>query len=155
MNRFLGVLAAAVITACLALIGWAVYAAIVDPGHGTITSKHYRPAYTTTTCTTTNKVTIVVYVLCATAWIGGLLVMDLRARWMRRRDPVDEHAEEYQRSGWLFGPERLFTEEQVRRLREQAAADGAKPAEQTPLLVEIYAAQTRYRFPGIYGQEQL
>jgi hypothetical protein len=46
-----------------------------------------------------------------------------------------------------------FTEVEIAALADLAAADGQQGAEPTAFLVEIYNAQTRYRFPGIYGED--
>lgn len=43
--------------AVVCFIGYGIWFAANDPGHGTVTDKQYQPAYTTTQCTTVNKVT--------------------------------------------------------------------------------------------------
>jgi hypothetical protein len=43
--------------AVLALAAWAIYAEVTEAKAGYVTDLDYDPAYTTTTCTTTNRVT--------------------------------------------------------------------------------------------------
>jgi hypothetical protein len=56
--KYLPIVAVALIVAAAAVLGYAAWSEINDPGRGTITEKKYRPAYTTTQCHQVGKTTV-------------------------------------------------------------------------------------------------
>lgn len=69
--KLMVVLVGALIAAVLVGIGYVIWFEANDPGHGTITEKKFRPAYTTTQCTTVGKVTSCVPVQHAECYLIG------------------------------------------------------------------------------------
>lgn len=98
--------------------------------------------------------------VCAALTLGWLA-------WASRRrapaaEPLDDPVDDaYERAAFAFGPDitedtgellPTFTAAERERLRALAVEDAGRPAEHDELLVEIYTAQIRGRFPDIYGR---